>query len=73
MMGRVAVQGGVMGSLSVWHWALVALAFFVLFGARKLPDLARSLGQSRRILKAELTAAGSDKDQTVPPRHPTAE
>lgn len=62
-----------MGGLSVWHWALVALAFFLLFGARKLPDLARSLGQSRRILRAELSAAESNGDQPVPSRPSAAE
>ncbi len=44
-----------MGSLSPMHWVIVALAFVVLFGAKKLPDTARALGQSLRIFKAETT------------------
>ena len=59
-----------MGSLSAWHWALIAAAFFVLFGARRLPDLARSLGQSRRILKAELGDASLKADHVPPPAQP---
>jgi sec-independent protein translocase protein TatA len=43
-----------MGELSPWHWAIVIVIFVVLFGAKRLPDAARSLGRSARILKAEL-------------------
>jgi sec-independent protein translocase protein TatA len=43
-----------MGELSPWHWLIVALVFVMLFGAKKLPEVARSLGQSLRILKVEL-------------------
>lgn len=43
-----------MGELSPWHWAIVIVVFVVLFGAKRLPDAARSLGRSARILKAEL-------------------
>ncbi len=40
-------------NLTGWH-ALIVLAVIVLiFGAAKLPALARSLGQSVRILKTE--------------------
>jgi sec-independent protein translocase protein TatA len=43
-----------MGELSPWHWAIVIGIAMVLFGAKRLPDAARSLGRSARILKAEL-------------------
>jgi len=45
-----------MGELSPWHWAVVIIALVVVFGARRLPDAARSLGRSARILKSELRA-----------------
>ena len=45
-----------MGELSPWHWAIVIIALVVIFGARRLPDAARSLGRSARILKSELRA-----------------
>ena len=45
-----------MGELSPWHWAIVIIVLVVLFGARRLPDAARSLGRSARILKTELRA-----------------
>lgn len=43
-----------MGEMSPWHWAVVIAVAVLLFGARRLPDAARSLGRSARILKAEL-------------------
>jgi len=50
------------GELSAWHWAVVAVVAMLLFGSRRLPDAARSIGRSARILRAELRA-GSDSDQ----------
>ena len=43
-----------MGSLSPWHWAIIAVVVIVLFGSKKLPDAARSLGKSLRIFKSEV-------------------
>ena len=52
-----------MGELSAWHWAIVAVVAMLLFGSRRLPDAARSIGQSARILRAELRAGTEgDKD-----------
>lgn len=39
---------------------IIALVVMVLFGAKRLPDTARSLGKSLRILKAE-TRAGREE------------
>jgi sec-independent protein translocase protein TatA len=47
-------------SLSPWHVLIVVAVFVLLFGARKLPDAARSLGKSMRILKAETKALHDD-------------
>ncbi len=38
---------------------LVVLAVMLLFGYRKLPDAARSLGRSVRILRSEVEEAGA--------------
>ncbi|GAA0688253.1 Sec-independent protein translocase subunit TatA [Kitasatospora atroaurantiaca] len=48
---------------------LVIVVFAILlFGAKRLPDLARSLGQSLRILKSETKAMRQDgPDAPVPP------
>jgi sec-independent protein translocase protein TatA len=58
-----------MGELSPWHWAIVIVVLVVLFGSRRLPDAARSLGRSARILKSELRA-GSETPSEVPPPAP---
>ena len=39
---------------SPWKILIVAVVIIVLFGSRKLPYAARSLGQSMRILKKEV-------------------
>ncbi|MBD0694362.1 Sec-independent protein translocase subunit TatA [Streptomyces sp. CBMA123] len=51
---------------------LVAVVAIVLFGAKRLPELARSLGQSMRILKSEAKAMRSDDepDGSAPPARP---
>ena len=49
-----------MGSLSPWHWAILAVVVILLFGAKKLPDAARSLGTSMRIFKSELREMQSE-------------
>ncbi|MFF8774957.1 Sec-independent protein translocase subunit TatA [Kitasatospora sp. NPDC015120] len=47
---------------------LVAVIAIVLFGAKRLPQLARSLGQSARILKSEAKAMRTDgADSPAPP------
>ena len=54
-----------MGALSPWHIGILVLVLVVLFGAKRLPDSARSLGRSMRIFKAE-TKGLRDDDATAP-------
>lgn len=42
-----------MGALRPWHIAVLVAVLILLFGAKRLPDAARSLGRSLRIIKAE--------------------
>ncbi|MET0190584.1 MAG: Sec-independent protein translocase subunit TatA [Pseudonocardia sediminis] len=53
--------------MSPWHWALVIAVGILLFGAKRLPDAARSLGRSARILKAELGGDVPAAPGSVPP------
>ncbi|GEB53521.1 MULTISPECIES: Sec-independent protein translocase subunit TatA [Streptomyces] len=41
------------GNLKPLEIVLIILVILLLFGAKKLPDMARSLGKSARILKSE--------------------
>ena len=51
---------------SPWKILIVAVIIIVLFGSRKLPAAARSLGQSMRILKTEVQGLHEDDDQAAP-------
>ncbi len=46
---------------SPWKILIVALVIIVLFGSKKLPFAARSLGQSMRILKKEVQGLHEDE------------
>ena len=60
-------------NLTGWH-ALIILAIVVLiFGAAKLPALARSVGQSLRILKTEVAEPAEPSARaSAPAPHATA-
>ncbi|WP_443047421.1 Sec-independent protein translocase subunit TatA [Streptomyces sp. NBC_00354] len=43
-------------ALEPWHLILLLVVCVLVFGSKKLPDMARSLGRSMRILKSETQA-----------------
>lgn len=50
-------------NISGWQWLILLLILLLLFGATKLPQLARSLGESARIFKSEVkTMRDDDQD-----------
>lgn len=49
-----------MGALRPWHIAVLVVVLVLLFGAKRLPDAARSLGRSMRIIKAETRGLRDD-------------
>ena len=51
---------------SPWKILIVALVIIVLFGSKKLPGAARSLGQSMRILKKEVHGLHEDEPEPLP-------
>lgn len=51
----IAVPGG-------WELVLIVLVILLLFGAKKLPELARGTGRALRIFKAETKGLGDDDD-----------
>lgn len=53
------------GGMQGWQFVIVVAVVLLLFGSRKLPDMARGLGQSLKIFKSEtkgLVAGDEDKD-----------
>jgi sec-independent protein translocase protein TatA len=49
------------------HLAILAVVILLLFGSKRLPDAARSLGQSLRIFKAETKGLREDSQPASPP------
>lgn len=52
-----------MGALRGWHIVVLLVVVLLLFGAPKLPELARSIGKSLHILKDEAKSLTSDEDK----------
>ena len=44
----------------VWTWIIILAVVLLLFGATRLPALAKSLGQSARVLRKELKTDDPD-------------
>jgi sec-independent protein translocase protein TatA len=57
---------------SPWKIAIIAILIIVLFGSRKLPGAARSLGQSMRILKKEISGLHEEDEPGAPGASATA-
>jgi sec-independent protein translocase protein TatA len=57
------------GNLGPTELIIIAVVIILLFGAKKLPDMARSLGRSAKIFKAE-TKGLRDSDDEQPQQAP---
>ncbi len=53
-------------NLTGWHFLIILVVVLLLFGAPKLPGLARSLGQSMKIFKSEIKSDTVDPDPNAP-------
>lgn len=51
------------GNLTGWHFLILLVIILLLFGAPKLPGLAKSLGESMRIFRKEVKTM---KDEGAP-------
>ena len=49
-----------------WQWLLILAVILLLFGAAKLPALAKSVGQSARVFKGEMKAMKEDDKPATP-------
>lgn len=56
-MNASKVKENIMPSLGTTEIILIVLALFLLFGASRLPQLAKSIGQSKRAFKEGLDEA----------------
>lgn len=68
-----------MGAFGWPHLLIILAVILLLFGAAKLPALAKSVGQSARVFKGEMKAMKDDdtatasKTETVAPQTPKAD
>ncbi|WP_120005214.1 twin-arginine translocase TatA/TatE family subunit [Nesterenkonia muleiensis] len=49
-------------NISGWQWLILLLIVLLLFGATRLPKLARSMGESARIFRSEVRTT-QEEDQ----------
>jgi sec-independent protein translocase protein TatA len=57
-----------MGELSPIHWLIVLAIILLLFGGRKIPELAKGLGEGIRSFKQGMSG---DSHPTTPPAQTT--
>jgi sec-independent protein translocase protein TatA len=43
-----------------WEWLIIIVVLLLLFGAKRLPEMARSVGQSARVFKGEMKGMRDD-------------
>jgi len=48
-----------------WEWLIVIAVLVLLFGAKRLPDMARSIGQSARVFKGEMKGLKGDEEKAA--------
>ena len=63
-------------ALAPWHIIILVIVLVVLFGARRLPGAAKSLGESMHIFKQSVQGLNPDDHDTAANpmgQHPTAE
>jgi sec-independent protein translocase protein TatA len=55
------------GLFAPWHLIVVAVVGVLMFGSDRLPEAARSLGQSMRILRSETRGDGASATSAPEP------
>jgi len=54
-----------MGSFSTSHWLIVLAIVVLLFGAKKIPELAKGIGRGIKDFKKEMKDDKSDESETT--------
>ncbi|MCU1578803.1 MAG: tatA [Rhodoglobus sp.] len=65
---------GIFGNAFGWpHLIVILVIVLLLFGAPKLPGLARSLGQSMRIFRGEMKTMKDENGKDIPAENQAAD
>jgi sec-independent protein translocase protein TatA len=59
-----------MPNLGGWEFVILIGVLVLLFGAKRLPDMARSIGQSARVFKGEMKGMKGDDKPAEKPAEP---
>jgi sec-independent protein translocase protein TatA len=55
-----------MGNLTGWHFLILLVVILLMFGAPKLPGLAKSLAESLKIFRSGMAPSKDDEPKTKP-------
>lgn len=55
-----------LGNLNGWHFLILLVVILLVFGAPKLPGLAKSLAESLKIFRNEMTSPKDDDSKNKP-------
>jgi len=61
------------GPLSIWEILIILVVLLLLFGAKRLPEMGRSLGRGMREFKDAVTGKDDERERpelTPPPASP---
>jgi sec-independent protein translocase protein TatA len=61
------------GLVTPVHLIFLLLLALLLFGAKRLPEMARSVGQSARVFKGEMKGLKDDDGRTTAPAAPQSD
>ena len=50
-----------LGNLNGWHFLILLVVIVLVFGANKLPGLAKSIAESLKIFRSEMKPKDDDK------------
>lgn len=57
-----------MGELAPWHIIIVLIVLVLVFGSKKLPEIARGMGTGIREFKDGITGKEKDAGEGPPPK-----
>ncbi len=67
MLGWWPEEGERLPSIGVWELLLILAVLLLLFGARRLPEIARSLGKSSKEFKKGMKEGARDAEEAPEP------
>jgi sec-independent protein translocase protein TatA len=59
-----------MGSMSMFHWVIVALVVLILFGRGKLSETMGDFGKGMREFRKGMKEEDEDRERKVASKHP---